>query len=261
MAGAIITLCTDFGWQDSYVAAMKGAILSIARDVTLVDLTHDIPRHAVRQAAFVLWSAARYFPVGAIHLVVVDPGVGSVRRAIAVRTERAVYVAPDNGVLSYVLREEPLQEAHELTERRYWRVPEASATFHGRDIFAPAAAHIANGVPLSAFGGAVTDPLRFELAIPRWTPEGELVGEAIHVDAFGNLVTDIPAELLGGLGAIRVRIGAHRIEGLSETYVSAERGALLALIGSHGNLEIAVREGSAAAATGAGVGATVRVTR
>jgi S-adenosylmethionine hydrolase len=256
--GTIITLCTDFGTRDGYVGAMKGVLLSIAPQATLVDIAHDIPRQSVAEGAFTLATACGYFPEGTIHLVVVDPGVGSARRPVAVRTRRHFFVAPDNGVLTYALRDqEPLEIVH-LTRREYWR-SEISHTFHGRDIFSPVAAHLANGVPLEELGEPTQDMVQLPLPAPVQTDDGAIRGHVIHVDTFGNLITDIPAQMLAHRQASRVIVGQAHIREIATTYAAVEPGHLLALIGSHGYLEVAVREGSAAQVAAAGVGAPVIV--
>ncbi len=254
---AVITLCTDFGTRDGYVAAMKGVILSLAPGAQLVDITHEVPPQAVREAAFVLASAYGYFPPGTVHLVVVDPGVGSDRRLLAVRAGYYYFVAPDNGVLSLVLRAQATFEAVALTRRAYWR-EEVSHTFHGRDILAPVAAHLANGVPLSALGEPLREPV--QLAWPAPERRGQtIIGHVLHIDRFGNLVTDIPAAMLFARTDWRVVVGRVRAAGIRPTYASVGRGEPLALIGSHGYLEVAVREGSAEKMAGAKVGDVVHV--
>jgi S-adenosyl-L-methionine hydrolase (adenosine-forming) len=258
MAG-LITLTTDFGLRDGYVAAMKGAILTIAPEVRLVDVSHKIAPQDVVAAAFALASAAPYFPQGAVHLLVVDPGVGSQRRMLAVRTARACYVAPDNGALALALRQDPPQEIVSLTERRYWRAGEISHTFHGRDIMGPVAAHLANGVPLGALGEPASDVEPLPLPELRPTRNGGLVGAVIHVDRFGNLISNIPAGLLPPRACAAV--GAMRPQPLLRSYAEAATGQPLVLVGSHGYLEIAVREGNASQLLGVGRGATVTVTQ
>jgi hypothetical protein len=252
----IITLCTDFCTADGYAGAIKGVVLSIAPQARLVDITHQVPRQSVRHGARTLLTACPYYPQGTIHLVVVDPGVGSERRAVAVRSAGQFYVAPDNGVLSEVLPMEGPEEAVALTNRAYWR-QQVSATFHGRDIFAPAAAHLANGTPLSELGESIDDLKRLPRGEPVRRRDGSMVGHVAHVDVFGNLITDIPAEWLmdrhGEEKGWRIGVAGTTIEGLTQAYAAAEPGELLALIGSHDHLELAVREGSAAEATGAKV--------
>jgi S-adenosylmethionine hydrolase len=248
----VITLLSDFGLSDTYVGQMKGAMLAIAPRARLVDLTHAVAPQDVRGGAFLLWSAVEAFAAGTIHLAVVDPGVGSSRRAIAIRSGRGdVFVGPDNGLLfPAVERLGGPDLAVELAESRYWR-PSPSTTFHGRDIFGPVAAHLANGVSLEALGHAITDVQR--LGFP--TPHG-LSGEVIHVDTYGNLVTSIPA---GGLPtSFRVTLGPHQIAPAS-SYAAVESGGLLALVGSAGLLEISARDASAASLTGATRGTPVSI--
>ncbi|MBI2860874.1 MAG: SAM-dependent chlorinase/fluorinase [Chloroflexi bacterium] len=262
---AIITLTTDFGLSDGYVAAMKAVILGINPAATMVDISHNIRPQDIAHGAFVLGTVWKSFPRGTVHLAVVDPGVGTERRAIALSTPFADFVAPDNGVLSYVLQpagagEEqavlgPGMKAVALTNPRYWRRP-VSPTFHGRDIFAPAAGHLSLGRPLRELGEAVTSLALLPLSHPRRTAPGVLVGCVVHIDHFGNLVTNLRQEDLPA-GPLAVDIGAHRIQGLSRTY--GEASGLLALIGSSGYLEISLKNGSASALLNAGIGDEVVV--
>lgn len=258
----IITLTTDFGLQDAYVGAMKGVILSIAPEVTIVDITHCVPPQAVAQAAFILAVTVPYFPLGTVHVVVVDPGVGSQRRPIAVQTSQAIFVAPDNGVLTPILQSStsegaPVTVIH-LTRREYW-LPQVSYTFHGRDIFAPVAAYLARGVPITSLGEPIDDPVMLDLPRPRRLPDGSLQGQVVYVDQFGNLVTNIPAEWLDRTTQWQIEVAGHTVERLSATYSDVPSGHLLALIGSAGALELAMREGSAARALGIGIGEPVSV--
>jgi S-adenosylmethionine hydrolase len=248
----VMSLLTDFGLADTYVGQVKGAILAVSPTATLVDLTHDVPPQDVRAGAFLLWSAVEAFPVGSIHLAVVDPGVGSSRRAIAVRSARGdVFVGPDNGLLvPAVLRLGGIDLAVELTEPRYWR-PRPSRTFHGRDVFGPVAAHLANGVPIETVGQRIADLVELHLPEPRG-----LAGEVIHVDRYGNLVTNLLATSLPA--RFEVTIQGHTVEAAPQ-YQAVQPGALLALVGSAGLLEISVRDGSAAARTGATRGTPVTV--
>ena len=245
---AIVTLLTDFGVSDTYVGQMKGAILSLAPAVTLVDLTHAVPPQDVFAGAFLLWTAVSAFTRGTIHLGVVDPGVGSARRAIALASQRGdVLIGPDNGLL--------LPAAARLggiaTAIALPTPAAASATFHGRDIFAPAAARVATGVSLTDLGTPITDLVQLSLPEPT-----EDAGEVIHVDTYGNLITNIPAPNLRqatgvSIGDVQVPLVTH--------YAEAEPHALVALVGSAGLLEISVRDGSAAAQTRARRGAAVRL--
>jgi hypothetical protein len=255
---AIITLTTDFGLADGYVGIMKGVILGIARDVHLVDLSHDIPPQDVREAIYLLDGAAPYFPDETIHLAVVDPGVGSARRALVVRTARAFYVGPDNGLFTRPLVE-PGAQAWEPNRPEFW-LPQVSRTFHGRDIFAPLAAHLANGVPPGEMGRPIADPIRLALAAPARAPDGAVRGQVVHIDRFGNLITDVPAAWVGGEGW-QCRIAAETIRGISGTYAAAGPGVLLMLIGSGGTLEIAERNGNAARRLGVRAGEGVFVWR
>ena len=255
---SVVTLCTDFGTADGYVAAMKGVILAIAPDATLVDISHGVTRQSIAEGAFVLHSAFRYFPRGTVHLVVIDPGVGGGRRGVAVHAQGHYFVAPDNGVLTYVLQGAESVEAVVLTESAYWRT-EVSHTFHGRDVFAPVAAHLAIGVPLSSLGQPVADLVRLDLPTPSVGKDGSIAGRVIYVDHFGNLVTDIPATMLLRRENLCINVGQVTLRGLVTTYSSVGVGNPLALVGSHGNLEIAVREGSATETLGVVIGEQVLV--
>ncbi len=251
----IITLLTDFGDQDGYVAAMKGVILSIAPAATLVDITHAIAPQAVQQAAYVLAQAAPFFPPGAIHVAVVDPGVGSARRPLAIQTPTAAFVGPDNGLFSLVTESAPSLTCVHLDQPQFWR-ENPSRTFHGRDIFAPVAARLAQQTPLSQLGAPISDPVRLSLPAPQRLPDGTVTGAIIHVDHFGNLISNIPAAWLTA-ARWRVCIGPTTIAGVQPHFAAAPPGALLAYCGSAGTLEIAVRNGSAGQALGAGVGQSV----
>jgi S-adenosylmethionine hydrolase len=282
----LVTLTTDFGVADSYVGTMKGVILSIAPDARLVDISHQIAPQNVRQAAFVLHAAYPFFPSHAVHLVVVDPGVGSARRPIALRTPRGSFVGPDNGVFSYVLVGEPVEALVELANPRY-RLRQISHTFHGRDVFAPAAAHLAAGVPITELGPPVLDPIAFPLPRLELSAKG-VTGEALHADHFGNVVTSIGRlswdqdELLlepvfREAGGRRQEAGGKKmcfksdealilaagreIGGVYRAYAEVEPGEVLALVGSGGHLEIAIREGDAASRLGLRPGDPVALRR
>lgn len=254
----IITLTTDFGEEDSYVAEMKGVILSICPNATLVDITHYVQPQDIQNGAFVLLVASRAFPPGTVHLAVVDPGVGTERRPIAVQTDRGFYVAPDNGILSYVLAEEPPQRAVVLSNESYYRQP-VSATFHGRDIFAPAAAYIHNGVPLQAFGPDAGALRLFPVPRPRWVREGLLAGEVLHRDRFGNVITNIRQSDADWDCFAYVQVGRRKVCRLCRTYTEGEPYELIALFGSSGYLELAEREGNAAYRLRAFAGTPVQV--
>lgn len=265
MSRPVITLTTDFGQADGYVGTMKGVILGICPEAALVDISHDIRPQAIQEAAYVLHTATPYFPPGTIHLVVVDPGVGSPRRPLVVQTVWAVYVAPDNGVLSLALAQDPPCLAVHLTETRY-RLPQISATFHGRDLFAPAAAHLACGIAPRDMGEPVplSDLVTLPSLRPTLQPDGSWRGEVLHVDRFGNLITNIQYPIPnsrrpGARGQIGVLAGGKWIVGLRQTFSDVAVGELVAYVGSSGYLEIAVRQGSAAARLGMGVGDPVWV--
>jgi S-adenosyl-L-methionine hydrolase (adenosine-forming) len=254
----IVTLTTDFGLADGYVGTMKGVILSTAPGAHLVDVSHDIGPQNVRHAAYVLSRAASYFPRGTVHLAVVDPGVGSARRPLLVQTPDACYVGPDNGLFTFAL-DQPSAAVFELTRPEFWR-PIVSRTFHGRDIFAPVAAHLANGRLPPDLGEPVADPVRLpELAAIRIAP-GHLRGHVIHIDRFGNLVTSIPgAWVTDGEWACLIR--DRRIVGIAQTYAAAQPGALIALVSSADTVEVAVRDGSAATLLGIQAGEPVDLQR
>jgi len=245
----VITLTTDFGTRDAYVGAMKGVIYSLAPRALVVDITHEIQPGNVEGAAFVLESFHTYFPGGTIHLVVVDPGVGSSRRALAVESDRRIYVGPDNGVFEPVFRSEAGFICYELTDSKF-HLETISHTFHGRDIFAPVAAHLATGARPESLGPQVHDPVRLVKERRETAGRGYLTARVVHADRFGNLVTDITARELAALGAensaLEVSICGVKIEGISDYYVQAPPGELLALIGSTGRLEIAACGRSAA---------------
>jgi S-adenosylmethionine hydrolase len=271
VARPIIALITDFGLQDHYVGVMKGVALGICPDAVLVDITHDIPPQDVVAAALELDAAWRYFPAGTVFLVVVDPGVGTSRRAIAVAMHDRMFVAPDNGVLSIAC--DALADAHplaaaepasrrivELTNPRY-ALPLVSRTFEGRDRFAPAAAWLAAGVDIGALGPAVPDLVVLDVRRPMVT-SGGIDGEVVRVDRFGNLITNIPRSLYEQAAAnarSSVDVAGRHVDGVRATYGEVPRGHLGALFGSAGRLEIAVRDGSAARELQAGRGTPVRV--
>lgn len=242
---SLITLTTDFGLADSYVGVMKGVILSIDPTATIVDISHEIAPHDVREAAYVIYTAYPYFPPDTVHVVVVDPGVGSQRRAIALRAARACFVAPDNGVLSYVLAREELGQAVSLTNPRYHR-PAVSHTFHGRDIFAPVAAHLARGVPLAELGEPLTEIVTFPFSQPQVLPDGKVIAHVLHIDRFGNLILDVREGDESLSREIFLEVAGHRLWGLRHTFADVPVGELVAYIGSSGHLEIALREGNAA---------------
>jgi S-adenosyl-L-methionine hydrolase (adenosine-forming) len=258
----VIALLTDFGGTDHYAGTMKGVMLGICPDVTLVDITHDIPAHDVLEGALQLAAACRYFPAGTIFLAIVDPGVGSSRRGVAVEAGDYRFIAPDNGVLTGVLREMPPRKAVELSERRYAR-PTVSRTFEGRDRFAPAAAWLAKGIQLPALGRPAGELVRLE--IPQPSVEGDTIqGTILRVDRFGNLVTNLErreVEKFGQGKGLAIEAGGHPVLRLVATYADIPAGEVCALYGSTDHLELAENGASAATRLGLGRGAPVRVIR
>lgn len=257
MSSPLITLLTDFGLQDGYVASMKGVILGICPDAKLIDITHLIAPQNVRSAAFVLYSSYEYFPEAAIHLTVVDPGVGTERAAIAIRAGSCFFVGPDNGVFSLALKKQTWWEARKLENSDFRKRP-LSSTFHGRDLFAPAAAHIARGVPFDALG-PTCDP-----AVTEWSEpiidKGEIQGEVIHIDRFGNAITNVMLETLETRGPVKkwtVKAGNTVLDSIELTYGSVGAGEALALGGSNGFIEVAVNGGNAASELGLAQGTCV----
>jgi len=262
MPRPIVALLSDFGSLDHYAGTMKAVILGICPDVTLVDISHDIPPHDVQRASLELGAAYRYFPDGTVFLVVVDPGVGSTRRALAASTEHHRFVGPDNGVLGLALEECPPTQVVELTERQYTR-QRISRTFEGRDRFAPAAGWLAAGIELTALGRIVTDHARCELRAPLIERDG-LEGSVVRVDRFGNLVTNINRAQLQRAGTgkgVKIYVGAHRVRRLVQTYSDIAQDEVCALFDSNEHLEIAAYAASAADRLAIEVGATVRVER
>jgi S-adenosylmethionine hydrolase len=284
---SIITLTTDFGASDGYVGTMKGVILSIAPNVTLVDITHEIAPQHVRQAAYMLHAAASYFPPGTIHLAVVDPGVGSRRRALVVRMSRGFLVGPDNGLFTLFLADEPEAECRSITNPAFM-LPHVSATFHGRDVFAPVAAHLARrlahsvarraereaslthdqetphcysaqgeALGLSEFGPRVSDPVTLTLPKPVQLSEGNWLGQVLFADHFGNLITSITEDVLTNIGSVEILIGQTLITGIKRTFADAAPGELVALVGSSGHLEISIVNGNAAQSLNLGPGSPI----
>ena len=251
----LITLTTDFGTTDPFVGIMKGVIATRAPGVPVVDLSHGVPAQNVLAGALVLRAAAPYFPARTIHVAVVDPGVGTARRAICIETADACFVGPDNGLLTLAAPADRTIRTVAITNEQYM-LSSRSHTFHGRDVFAPAAAALATGVPATALGPEQKDIER--LALPTPTRDGEVLrGEIVYVDVFGNLATNIDADLLPG-SIDRVEIGGRAVP-LAPTYGAVPGGGLLALVNSWGVLEVARRDGDARTALGAGVGTPVTV--
>ena len=256
----VLSLMTDFGIKDGNVGVMKGVIWSICPEAQIADLSHMVGPQNIPEAALILSRSAPYFPKGSIHVIVVDPGVGTARRPMAARIGDQLYVCPDNGIVTVLLDRSAAAsqpaEFVQLEDPKY-RLPVVSHVFHGRDIFAPAAAHLANGVPLSAFGRSFTDPVRIDLPRPVRSAHG-LRGEVIHIDHFGNIASNIRVEDLADAmshkGRITVRLDGTEIKGLVDTFGERPAGELIALIGSTGNLIVSVVNGNAAEQLSAKVG-------
>lgn len=260
MARPVVALLTDFGTRDHYAGTLKGVMLGICPDATLVDIGHDVPAHDVMAGALELAACYRYFPQGTVFLVVVDPGVGSSRRGIAADIGDYKFVAPDNGVLSVVFRESPPKKVVELTERKY-ALPTVSRTFEGRDRFAPAAAYLAKGIALVSLGKSISNYHVIDL--PKIVAgEWELCGEVVRVDRFGNLITNIDRrafEQFANKQSIAIEVGGKEIPRIVATYAEAPPGELCALFGSTDHLEIAINAGDAAAHLGLSRGAAAKV--
>ena len=258
----IITLITDFGQNDPYVAMMKGVILSINPDATIIDITHQIPARAIKEGGLIIKEAYTYFPSGTVHIGVVDPGVGGTRRPIAVLVDNYFFVGPDNGLFSTIIESQRHTDVIHLKEKKYW-MHSISPTFHGRDIFAPVAAHLSLGVDPFCMGKKIDNLTLLASPLPRKT-NGDLIGEIIRVDHFGNLITNITREhlspFLSSKGLI-IKIGSLILKKISTTYNDVPEGQPLALIGSSHVLEIAVNMGRATDYLGqdCGIGTKVQV--
>ncbi len=243
----MITLTSDFGLKDPYVAEMKGVILSLNSKATIVDITHDIEKFNIQMASFILTSAVPYFPQGTVHLAVVDPEVGTIRRAILIESEKSFFVGPDNGILMLAAKSQGIKHVYQLTNPKFMN-PKVSDTFHGRDIFAPVAAHLDSGVQPSAFGPEIKD-----LVQPEFTQIKKkancVYGEILHVDSFGNIITNITSKDLDKNIAEMVSVELLEVTlklPFSKTYAQAKNKQPIAIIGSHGFLEIAINQGNAA---------------
>ncbi|NOZ08712.1 MAG: SAM-dependent chlorinase/fluorinase [FCB group bacterium] len=260
----VVTLLTDFGIQDSYVGQMKGIILGINPAVTLVDITHSIAAHDIRQGAFTIFTAWQAFPPGTIHLCVVDPGVGSDRRGLIIEKDRHFFVGPDNGLFSFLLEfSDGKRSSASLYSigRQGTAARASSTTFHGRDIFAPTAARLSLGAAVSSFGPEVVDWVQLRIPLPKQLGES-IKGEVIHVDGFGNLITNITGDTLRGFRNCGIRVGQSlHISGISETYSDVSARSPLAYWGSAGFLELALREGNLARAFDLAVGCEIILVR
>jgi S-adenosyl-L-methionine hydrolase (adenosine-forming) len=260
---SLITLLTDFGDRDYFVASMKGVILGINPQARMVDLSHHVAPQHVEEAAYLLKCTYRYFPDGTVHIAVVDPGVGSARRALLVTTPRHFYVAPDNGILSYVFAEETSVEVR-LIENRQYRLDSEGATFDGRDLFAPAAAWLTKGQAPGSFGRLVRDFVRLPIPEPQWQDQ-RLIGEVVYVDHFGNLISDFTMEHVKEITSAtqgkppEIRIGGCTIQGMVRYYDEGDPTHPRALINSNGQLEIFLKGGNAAEQLKSGRGERVEL--
>ncbi len=263
---SIITLLTDFGIDDAYVGIIKGVILSVNPSAMIIDITHQIDPQDLIEAAYVIKSSYRYFPEGTVHVIVVDPGVGSDRAIVALEMMGHIFLAPDNGVLTLIMDEGRIDSIARVENSRYFLEP-VSQTFHGRDIFAPVGAHISKGVDLKKLGSTLDrhDLVHLSIRKPSISDKGELVGTIVSVDRFGNCITNIDVNYLekfykpGSEKRLEIMIGEHEIKGLSQSYDSVGLQHPLAIIGSLGYLEIALNYGSASRHFRAEKGDTIRV--
>lgn len=261
----IVSLLTDFGHQDPFVGTMKGVILSLCPDAVLVDLCHETAAYDVASGSFLLQSTVRFFPPGTIHVAVVDPGVGGPRRAILARIDEQLFLAPDNGLLSYPMACGSVRMVRAITAPEYLLQP-VSATFHGRDVFAPAAGHLARGTPPERFGPEIADAVRFAIPRPSLEAAGTLAGEVIWIDRFGNCITNIGREEIeafsaGAADRIRILAGDRPVGRLLRFFAEAGPGGCGAIIGSTGHLELFAYQGNLARQWGIARGARVRLER
>lgn len=260
MPRPIITLTTDFGLTDHFVAAMKGVILSIQPNASIVDISHSIPRHSVAEAAFVLDEASRWFPKRTVHVAVVDPGVGSARRPIVVEAGGHLFVGPDNGVFSMVRARDAKNRVREIVNPK-WMLPQVSRTFHGRDIFAPVAAHLTKAATPAPVGKPIHDALQLRLALPQQTNKRAWTGAVIKIDHFGNLITNfhLPEFERIRTNPFELAIGFEKIHRLALHYAECPPGEPFVIVGSSGYLEVCLNQASAAVKLGCGVGAPVEL--
>lgn len=263
MASSVIALLTDFGEDDFFVASLKAVILNLNPEARIVDISHRIPSFDIDAAGFVLFATYRYFPENTIFLAIVDPSVGSTRRIVLVKTEKYFFIAPDNGILSLALSEGTVDQVRQITNPQFFLTP-ASQTFEGRDKIAPAAAWLSMGTRIDAFGPVVKDFKRREVRKAEMAG-GEINGRVLYADKFGNLITNIPADLMGLLAAekgkerLALFVGEKRFGGWRENYSEAEKGEVFFLVGSLGLIEISAREASAALKIGSRPGKEIKI--
>lgn len=257
----IITLLTDFGDQDTYVGIMKGVIASIAPEARVVDICHNLPEFHIESAAYMLWTYHNWYPAGTIHCVVVDPGVGSERAAVVIELDDSIFILPDNGIATMILEGRRGRYRAYTIENRDFMISPVSATFHGRDIFAPAAARIAAGASPQDAGPPLESPVLLDISPPR-SSGNSVTGTVAHIDRFGNYISNIPASMAEHFNrkTTFVRIGNFTIMGISGTFSDRAPGELVAYFGSTGLLEIGVTKGSALDTIKSPVGARVKLT-
>jgi S-adenosylmethionine hydrolase len=254
----VVTFTTDFGMQDPFVGIMHGVVLNIQPDVHIVDISHAVRSFDILDGAFTIAQAYRFFPPRSVHVIVIDPGVGSERRPIVVETENYLFIAPDNGVLTLVEAREPQFTVRQITAERYFLQP-VSQTFHGRDVFSPVAAWLAKGVAPADLGPAITDYVRLPIAGVSRSAEGEIRAAVLKVDKFGNLITNLTEQDLSSTSATKLKIAGHLITRICHSYAEGETDDLFAIFGSSGYLEIAAKQDSAAKRLGAREGEPVSV--
>lgn len=261
MPRPIITLTTDFGLSDHFVGTMKGVIVGIQPEAAIIDISHDVRPFDIMDGAYTIAQAYRYFPKRAVHVIVVDPGVGTARRPILAQAGGQFFIAPDNGVLSMIYDREPKHKVRVITNELLF-LPAASRTFHGRDIFAPSAAHLSKGVAPGRFGAVINDYVQLMLLKPRRTARRAWSGSVLKVDRFGNLITNFHIDEFPAVRTERfeMAVGLQHIERLALTFADAGRDELLAIVGSSGYLEVALNQDSAAKRLGCGTGAPVELT-
>jgi hypothetical protein len=257
----VLSITTDFGNTNGFVGVMKGVIYGIAPDVKIVDISQLISPQNVLEGAYAMWRAVPFFPPGSVHVGVIDPGVGTQRRPIGAHLGNQYFIAPDNGLLTPLIldaeRKGEIVEFVHLDNPKYW-LPKVSNTFHGRDIFAPTGAHLAAGVPLSEMGSPISDPVRLDMPRPEKTENGWRAHVTI-IDVFGNLTTDLPAEVLEGRCDVLIRVHGQEIDGIIESYGHRDIGGLVAVVDSEDYIEISVVNGNAARTLDASVGDVVEV--
>jgi S-adenosylmethionine hydrolase len=260
MKSPIVTLTTDFGTKDHFAAVMKGVVLGICPTATIVDISHEVQPFEIQEGAFVIAQACRFFPKKTIHVVVVDPGVGSARRAILVEAEGQYFIAPENGVLAMVYSR-PGSKVREITADKFFRQP-VSQTFHGRDIFAPVAAHLAKGARTSDFGKTIDDYLKPSFTDPQRTSKRQWMGAVLHIDRFGNMITNFHIDEFAMIRArpFELAVGTQHLTDLGMTYAEMPVGEPFVIVGSSGYLEVASNQASAARILGCGVGAPCELT-